>query len=105
MAGSPSADQALVRKINTSLLLDVLRRSAPLSRAELASRTGLNRSTVSQIVKGLVEGGFILETDLQSDRVGRPGMQLVLNPLGGFVVGLENGGDFISILLTGFYAQ
>jgi DNA-binding IclR family transcriptional regulator len=38
--------------------LDALRRFAPLSRAELAARTGLNRSTVSIIVNSLIEEGL-----------------------------------------------
>jgi len=95
----PTADQGLVRKLNTVVILDTLRRFAPLSRAELAGRTGLNRSTVSAIVNSLINEGFVQETDLQSDRVGRPGMQLVLNPKGGFAVGLEIGVDLIHPLL------
>jgi glucokinase-like ROK family protein len=101
----PTADQGLIRKLNTALLLDALRRFAPLSRAELAARTGLNRSTVSTIVNALIEAGFIQETDLQSAKVGRPGMLLELNPKGGFAVGLELGVDFISVILTDFVAR
>jgi glucokinase-like ROK family protein len=100
-----TADQGLIRKLNTAILLDALRRFAPLSRAELASRTGLNRSTVSAIINALIEVGFIQETDLQSAKVGRPGMLLELNPKGGFAVGLELGVDFISVILTDFVAQ
>jgi len=100
-----TADQGLIRKLNTAVILDELRQHAPLSRAELAARTGLNRSTVSIIVNGLVEEGFILETNLQSDRVGRPGMLLVLNPRGGFAVGVEIGVDYLAVLLTDFVAQ
>lgn len=105
MAVPATADQGLVRKLNTAILLDALRRMAPLSRAELAARTGLNRSTVSAIVNSLLEEGFIQETDLQSARIGRPGMLLELNPKGGFAVGLELGVDFISVILTDFAAQ
>jgi glucokinase-like ROK family protein len=105
MAIPATADQGLVRKLNTAILLDALRRMAPLSRAELAARTGLNRSTVSAIVNSLLEEGFIQETDLQSARIGRPGMLLELNPKGGFAVGLELGVDFISVILTDFAAQ
>jgi len=71
----------------------------------VAGRTGLNRSTVSAIINDLIEEGFVQETDLQSARVGRPGMQLVLNPKGGFAVGLEIGVDFLSVIVTDFTAQ
>jgi len=105
MAIQATADQGLIRKLNTAILLDALRRFAPLSRAELAARTGLNRSTVSIIVTSLIEEGLIQETDLQSSKVGRPGMLLELNPKGGFAIGIELGVDFISIILTDFIAR
>jgi glucokinase-like ROK family protein len=100
-----TADQGLLRKLNTAVVLDILRRFAPLSRAELAARTGLNRSTVSLIVNNLIEEGFVQETELQSPKIGRPGMLLVLNPKGGFAVGVEIGVDFISVILTDFIAN
>ena len=105
MAIQATADQGLIRKLNTAVLLDALRRFAPLSRAELASRTGLNRSTVSIIVNSLIEEGLIQETYLQNSKVGRPGMMLELNPKGGFAIGIELGVDFISIILTDFIAR
>ncbi|MBN1262438.1 MAG: ROK family transcriptional regulator [Anaerolineae bacterium] len=99
-----TGDQALVRKLNTSLILDTLRLHAPLSRANLAARTGLNRSTVSSIVTELLERGLVRETELHSAGIGRPGMSLELNPGGGCAVGIEIGVDFISILLSDFVA-
>jgi predicted NBD/HSP70 family sugar kinase len=105
MAFQAAADQGLIRKLNTAVILDILRRHAPLSRAELAARTGLNRSTVSIIVNSLIEEGFVQETDLQSPKIGRPGMLLMLNPKGGFAVGVEIGVDFISVILTDFVAN
>jgi len=105
MVTSATADQALIRKMNTAILLDALRRFAPLSRAELAARTGLNRSTVSIIVNSLIEEGLIQETDLQSAKVGRPGMLLELNPKGGFAIGIELGVDCISVIMSDFIAQ
>ena len=105
MAIQATADQGFIRKFNTAVILDILRRYAPLSRAELAARTGLNRSTVSIIINSLIEEGFVQETDLQSPKIGRPGMLLVLNPKGGFAVGVEIGVDFISVILTDFVAN
>jgi glucokinase-like ROK family protein len=100
-----TADQNSVRKFNSALVLDVLRRQAPLSRAELAVATGLNRSTISSIINGLVDDGLVLETTFQSDRVGRPGLLLELNSSGGFAVGLEIGVDFLSVIVADFTAN
>lgn len=99
------ADQNLVRKINMAHVINTLRHSAPLSRAELAVSTGLNRSTVSSIINELLGNQLVQETTLQSDRVGRPGMLLELNPAGGFAVGIELGVDFISMVVTDFIAN
>lgn len=100
-----TADQNLVRKFNTAVVLNILRHHAPLSRAELATYSGLNRSTISAIINVLLEDKLVQETILQSDRIGRPGMLLELNPSGGFAVGIEIGVDFISLVVTDFVAN
>ncbi|MBN2499892.1 MAG: ROK family transcriptional regulator [Anaerolineales bacterium] len=100
-----TADHNLIRRHNTALVLNTLRRQAPISRAELSAATGLNRSTISSIIKALLEDGLVVETTYQSDRIGRPGMQLELNPGGGFAIGLEIGVDFISVIAADFTAK
>lgn len=100
MAIQATADQGFIRKHNTAVVIDVLRRFAPLSRAELAARSGLNHSTVSLVINGLIEEGFVQETYLQSPIIGRPGMLLVTSPRGGFAVGVEIGVDFISFVAS-----
>ena len=100
------ANQLFVRKVNMSGVMESMRTLAPLSRAELASHTGLNPSTISSIISELIDTGFIQETVLQdADRVGRPGMLLTINPNGGCAVGFELGVDFFSIVLTDFTAH
>ncbi|HEX7555918.1 MAG TPA: ROK family transcriptional regulator, partial [Leptolinea sp.] len=100
-----TADQNLVRKFNTAVVLNTIRHHFPLSRAEVAKFTGLNRSTVSQIINALLDRKLVQETILQSDRVGRPGLLLELNPSGGFAIGIEIGVDFISLVVTDFLAN
>ena len=100
-----TADQNLVRKFNTAVVLNTIRHHAPLSRAEVAKHTGLNRSTVSQIINTLLDRKLVQETILQSDRVGRPGLLLDLNPAGGFAIGLEIGVNYITLVMTDFLAN
>ena len=45
---------ALVREINLSVILNCLRETSPLSRAQLAEITGLNKTTVSSLVRELI---------------------------------------------------
>ncbi|MEW5873239.1 MAG: ROK family transcriptional regulator [Chloroflexota bacterium] len=105
MSRPTTADQATVRKLNTSIVMECIRLQAPLSRAELAARTGLNRSTVSSIIDELIDRGFVHETTRQDPKIGRPGMLLQLNPEGGFAIGVEVGVDYISVILTNFVAE
>lgn len=86
-------------------VLNQLRFHAPLSRADLAKRTGLNRSTISSIVAALLQDGLVHETELQTDKIGRPGRSVELNPGGGCAIGVEIGVDFIAVILTNFVAD
>lgn len=105
MPNHQTADQELVRKVNTSLVLDALRLHSPISRAELATITRLNRSTVSNITKALIEDGLVFESDIMESKIGRPGIALALRPEGGAVIGVEIGVGFISVILTDFVAN
>lgn len=104
MSRPKTADLALMRKFNTTTVMECLRRHAPLSRAELSVRTGLNRSTISSIIDDLIDKGYVHETMLQDNKIGRPGILLQFNPQGGCAVGIEIGVDFLQVLLTNFTA-
>jgi glucokinase-like ROK family protein len=101
-----TGDQALVRQINLSVILNHLRENAPISRAVLADMTGLNKTTVSSLVTELIERQFVHEIGLESTHSGRSagrlGMLLTLNPAAGCIVSAEIGVDFISVICTNF---
>jgi glucokinase-like ROK family protein len=97
-----TADQYTVREHNTALILSTLRQNETLSRAEIAARTGLNRSTVSSIINELLDENAVHETVLQSEKIGRPGMLLMLNPEYGFTVGIDVNVDYISTVLMDY---
>ena len=105
MPKNHTADQESIRKVNTSLVLNALRLHAPISRAELANITKLNRSTISNIVNVLIEDGLVLELDAMESKIGRPGIALALRPEGGAVIGVEIGVGFTSVILTDFVAN
>ncbi len=100
------ANQNLLKQLNSALIMDRLLVGAPLSRANLAQETGLNRSTISSLVNDLMERELIREIGLESaDSRGRPGMLLELNPGGGSVIGIEINVDYTSLILTDFTAH
>jgi len=100
-----TADQKLVRKLNNNSIIEILRREAPLSRANLAVISGLNRSTVSSIIDDLIKDGWVNETTYQTSKIGRPGLLLEINPNGGFVIGMEIGVDFLLCVATDFSTE
>src|SRR3984893_13451899 len=50
-----------VRDINRRVVLNLIRTRQPVSRADLARVSGLQRSTISLIVEDLIEGHWVLE--------------------------------------------
>jgi glucokinase-like ROK family protein len=100
-----SADHNWMRNINRSLILSCLRTMPSQSRANLAARTGLTRSTVSSLVDELIRANLVHETGIGPSQGGRPGTLLQLNPDGGCAIGVEITVGSIMVLLTDFIAQ
>ena len=58
---------ALLRALNERTVLEAVRADGPISRAELARRTGISRPTVSLVLRSLVEDGLVRETEHEAD--------------------------------------
>lgn len=97
-----AVNHQLMHKLNRSLILSNLRKCPTQTRAELAERTGMTRSTVSILVDELIDKNFIHEVGYSPSRGGRRGKQLELNPHGGCAVALKIGTSAIHCILTNF---
>ena len=53
---------ALLRTLNERAVLDTVRSTGPISRAEVARQTGISRPTVSLVLRSLLEDGLVRET-------------------------------------------
>ncbi len=84
-----TGDQALVKKLNKSIVLDTIRRNGPLSRTDVSERTGLNKATVSNLTLELLEQKLVEETGLGESSGGRKPLMLLFNGSAGCVVGIE----------------
>jgi predicted NBD/HSP70 family sugar kinase len=92
------ADQRAVRKANLSLVARRISEAGSLSRAQLATLTGLNKTTVSSLVAELVERGVVSESGLAGDRrVGRPAQILELDDGRIAALGLEIDVDYLAV--------
>ena len=72
----------LINQVNNHLILDAIRRSGQISRADLARTSGLLPATVGTIVADLIEQGIVVEskegpTGVKS--VGRPARMIELD--------------------------
>ncbi|MBI3166641.1 MAG: ROK family protein [Chloroflexi bacterium] len=95
-----TADQAFVRETNLSLVRRLIHNQSPVSRAQMAGITGLNKSTVSSLVDELIERRLVHETGSNSGGAGRPATLLEINPQAGSIIGVELGVDFVSVAVT-----
>jgi len=83
-----SADRFLIRSINQSILLNLIRGHTPISRPQLATLSGLSQATVIKITNSLIDRHLILEKEYAESTGGRRAGLLEINPEGGFAVGL-----------------
>lgn len=97
-----SADQALVREINLSLVMRHMLDRATVSRAQIAQALGLNKSTVSSLVEDLMERRLVHETGINTAGTGRPATLLEIDPQGGCIIGVAFGVDYLAAMVTDF---
>ncbi len=83
-----AADRFLIRNINQSVLLNLIRAHAPISRPQLAMLSGLSQVTVIKITNNLIDRHLILENEYAESTGGRRAGLLEIHPEGGFAVGL-----------------
>ncbi len=86
-----TGDQQLVKRINRSVLLRLLRRKSGLSRAQLAQASGLTKSTVSLLVRELIDEAWLTESTVTAavPGLGRPSTPLQLDGRSRGMVGVE----------------
>lgn len=91
-----------IRQRNEVAALRALHQLGPLSRAELARKLGLNRSSSGHIIAGLTADGLVREVEEGSQarpayaHAGRPGIMVELVPEAVSFLGIEIGVEHIS---------
>lgn len=87
----PSGDLLFLKRLNRSAILDRVRRSPGITRADIATQASLTKATVGSSVQALLEKGWVVEGDLQKSGGGRPGRALHLNEQRHVLFGAEVG--------------
>lgn len=96
----PTGDLALIKKINTAIVLEAVLVHAPLSRAQISELTGLNKATVSSLVQDLIDSHLVLENGPGQSSGGRKPVMLLFNGTAGYAVGIDLGVNYIRGLLV-----
>ena len=101
-----TGDQQLVKRINRSVLLRLLRAQPGLSRARLSLQSGLTKSTVSALVRELLDEHWLSQASVPvaQQGMGRPSTPLRINGEVRVLVGVEIGVQqmrLVSVSLTG----
>jgi predicted NBD/HSP70 family sugar kinase len=82
---------SLLRALNERTILEAVRASGPVSRAELARRTGISRPTVSLVLTALLEDGLVQETTLDPGQPHYGAVYYEADPEAALVLGVDFG--------------
>jgi len=99
MARNVPLDQQAIKRQNRRLILEALHRNGPLSRAALARRVGLTKSTVSSLVQEMLDEGLLEEGSQHKPGLGRPGTALEFSPQHTLALGAELGVESTQLVL------
>lgn len=93
-------NQQVVKKNNKALVLQLIMEKEPISRADIAQVSGLNKATVSSLVNELLEEELIYESGPGESSGGRRPVILHFNKIAGYSIGIDIGVNYILCVLT-----
>lgn len=96
------ARHIVMRELNRSLVLDLIKKRSPISRAALAEEASLAKPTVSAIVEELLAAGSVREVGVgaTSREGGRPPVLLEFDALSQCLAGVHIGVTTTTVVLT-----
>lgn len=87
---------------NQRVTLHAVRVNGPVTRTELAAKTGLTTAAIANITKRLLDDGLVLEAGQKRGARGQPATKLVINADSCFSVGLNVDRDHITLVVLDF---
>jgi predicted NBD/HSP70 family sugar kinase len=99
--GSPGRPQ-LIRAINERLMLEHIRLSSGVSRAELSRISGLTKNTVSLALASLERAGLVRPSGVRTGVPGPAALLYEVHPDAAFVLGLDVGRHFLRGAISDF---
>jgi N-acetylglucosamine repressor len=90
----------LMKSVNKSIILNKIRTTDSISRAQIAKETSLTPPTVSSIVKELIDQGLVRESTLGHSSGGRKPTLLHINTDAFYVIGVDVGPERVECIVT-----
>lgn len=91
-SGQVRGSGQLIKELNRSRILECLQHGEPLSRVELAERTGISLPAVSKLVREMQDEGLVVSVGEGPSSGGRRPVLFAYNSRLAYVVGLDVGG-------------
>ncbi|HEX6680603.1 MAG TPA: ROK family transcriptional regulator [Gaiellaceae bacterium] len=95
MPSERRATPTLLRDLNERTVLDAIRSGAPISRAEIARRSGISKPTVSLALQSLLQAELVRETTERPDGPGYGAVYFEPVAEAAVVLGLDLGARFV----------
>jgi predicted NBD/HSP70 family sugar kinase len=93
-----AGDATLLRKLNESAVLELIRRDGPITRFDISQRLHLSLPTITRIVTNLIEENLLRELSAADSRGGRRPALLEFNYRANLVIGVYVGQRMIGAL-------
>jgi len=93
-------DNRSVKEVNYSLILRYIKIDGPISRIDLANKTGLNPSTISRAIKTLENLNLVTELSIGESQGGRRPVLLGLDNTKYHIVGVDIGATKITTVIV-----
>jgi predicted NBD/HSP70 family sugar kinase len=101
-----TGNQRLLKHINRTALVRLIKAEPGVSRVELASRTGLTKATVGLLVQELIEEGWLSQSEPSVGQgVGRRRVPLVLDGRHVGLLGAEVGVDYLNAVACSLHGE
>lgn len=95
----------LLRELSDQAVLETIFREGPVTRPEIAERTGLSKPTVSDAVRRLVGARLVRSTGVRPGRRGRTPVSYAVDDTAGYVLGVDIGGTNVRVAATDIYGE
>lgn len=103
MGTEKTTSHQLLKSINQKKVQHLIFAEGPISRVELAEKTGLTQQTVTNIVNRLLEDHEIVEGEPSHGSIGRKPVPLSINGSDMLAIGIELAGKYVRGVLCDFH--